>query len=159
MKSNKVMNRDDLCEYFGVCKGTITRWIKNEDFPQAARQGRSRTWKFSQIENWVHSKQTNPPENAKFRNQIERIKLSPNYQPPQQGLEKLKKIAQKSKKAPQTPKQELLTINPAFEEKVLQGVIENITAAVLPKIEQNLAQTTNQIINKVATNLLHNFGR
>lgn len=220
MKSKKVMTREDVCEYLGVCKATVTRWVRDEGFPSATRKGRTFIWKLSDIENWIYRQKHHPSANAKFRNHIERLQLRPDYQPPEQGLEKLKKIAQKAQKTlftrqelaehlqvsigtinrwirsdnfPQAhnlgnnvawklsevedwvmikkctpssphkaltqPEPELLTISPAFEQQVLQGVIDNISAAVLPKIQQELAQTTDKIINKVAKDLLNNYGK
>lgn len=140
-RPNSLMDRDDLCQYFSVCKGTITHWINEQSFPPGTKQGRVVIWKLFDIEDWIRFKQANPPENNKLRNKLSQMKIP-------------------SPKAPKTiEKPDMFTINPAFEDKILSGVINNITAQIQPKIEQTLLNQTDQIINKLANDLLQNFNK
>ena len=39
MTTNKLLTRTDLCQRYGVCSETITRWVRSGEFPKPVRLG------------------------------------------------------------------------------------------------------------------------
>jgi len=54
IESNRYYSLKDICEYLGVKRDTIFKWIKTREMP-AAKIGRQWRFKLSEVEEWVKS--------------------------------------------------------------------------------------------------------
>ena len=59
MNRDKLISAEAVCAYFGVCRRTVERWLRNRSlgFPRPTVICRRRYWSWAAIERWAEERQ------------------------------------------------------------------------------------------------------
>ena len=52
--TNRWYSLKEICEYFGVSRDTVFKWIDNKNMP-AHKMGRQWKFKLDEVDNWIKS--------------------------------------------------------------------------------------------------------
>ena len=65
MKKKELLRMKDLTELLKISRGTIYKWIKNNEFPQPIKIGRGIAWFQDDICNWLKTRKRGIEERKK----------------------------------------------------------------------------------------------
>ena len=138
--TDTILTMKALCDYFECTSHAIYTWIKKEGFPDITKDGRTATFKLSEINQWIDNKIANPSTHCKIKARLTRLRAL-NAPPQTKPITAINELAKKLK--PLIHKDDKLFI---LEQKIsqLEYKLANIEPVIADQVVKKLLNDLNQ---------------